>query len=72
MEHTSPLDIVNEEEEHKVKKIRNHKKWGSSTQFLVHWKEYNNEHDQWISKTGFPHTKGTIEDHWLRILDQNL
>ena len=32
-------------------------------QYLVYWKGYGNEHDQWIMKTGLPHTKGVIEDY---------
>ena len=37
MEPVLLLDIVNEEEEYKVDKIRNHKKQGYGMQFLVHW-----------------------------------
>ena len=40
------LDIINKEKEYKVEKIRNHRKQGYSIQFLVHWKDYENEHDQ--------------------------
>jgi len=32
-------------------------------QFLVHWKEYGNEHNQWISEIGLPHTKKAIQDY---------
>ena len=39
-------DIINKEEEYEVEKIRNYKKQGYNTQFLVHWKGYGNEHDQ--------------------------
>jgi len=40
------LEIINEEEEYKVEEIKNYRKQEHSTQFLVHWKEYGNEHDQ--------------------------
>jgi len=33
----------------------------------VHWKDYRNEHDQWIAETGLPHAKGAIEAYWTRI-----
>jgi len=33
-------------------------------QFLVHWKEYRNEHNQWISEIELPHAKETIEDYY--------
>ena len=64
--------IINEEEEYKVKKVRKHRKWGRETQYLVHWKGYGDEHDQWIAETGLPHTKEAIEDYWIRYSSQNL
>ena len=36
-------------------------------QLLEYWKRYDNEHDQWISGTGLPHTKEVVEDYWSRI-----
>ena len=30
------LDIINEEEEYKVKEVQNHRKQGCNIQFLVH------------------------------------
>ena len=64
-------DIINEEE-YKVEEIRKHQKKGWGTQYLVHWKGYGNEHDQWIAETGLPHAKRVIENYWTRILSQNL
>ena len=46
MEPTPPLDIINEEEEHEVEEIRKHQKKGWKTQYLMHWKDYGNKHDQ--------------------------
>jgi len=40
------LDIINKEEEYKVKEIPNHRKQGHSMQFFVHWRGYRNKHDQ--------------------------
>ena len=45
MNPTPPLDTINKEEEYKVEEVRNHRKQGHSTQFLVYWKGYSNEHD---------------------------
>jgi len=56
-------DIINEKEEYKVEKIRGHYKKGKGTQFLVHWKGYGNEHDQWITETNLEHAKKTIQDY---------
>ena len=60
-------DIINEEEEYKVEEIRKHWKKGWRTQYLVHWKEYRNEHDQQIAEMGLSHAKGVIKDYWIRI-----
>ena len=32
-------------------------------QFLVYWKSYRDEHDQWIAETVLPHAKEVIEDY---------
>ena len=72
MEPASLPDIINEEEEYEVEEIRKHQKKGQRTQYLVHWKDYGNKHDQWITETGLPHAKEVIEDYWTRILSQNL
>ena len=69
----APLpNTINEEEEDRVEEIRKHQKWGQKTQFLVYWKGYRNEHDQFIAKIGLLHAKEAIEDYWSRILSQNL
>jgi len=63
MELVPPPDIVNKKKEYEVEEIRKHRKWGWKTQFLVHWKSYEDEHDQWIVETGLPHVKKVIEDY---------
>jgi len=55
-----------------VEEVRKHRKRGRETQYLVHWKGYGDEHDQWIAEMGFPHAKEAIEDYWTRVLSQNL
>ena len=35
-------------------------------QYLVHWKSYRDEYDQWIAEMGLSHTKEAIEDYWAR------
>jgi len=72
MELAPPPDIINEKEEYEVEEIRKHQKKGQETQFLVHWKEYGDEHNQWIMESGLLHAKGAIEDYWARILSRNL
>jgi len=72
-EEPAPLPtIINEEEEYKVKEVRKHKKQGRGTQYLVHWKGYGDEHNQWIAGMGLPHARGTTEDYWARYSSQNL
>ena len=58
-----PPDIINEEEEYEVEEVRKHQKQEREIQFLVHWKRYMDEHDQWIAETGLPHAKEVIEDY---------
>jgi len=58
--------IINKEEEYKVEEVRKHRKRGRGTQYLVHLKEYRDEHDQWITEIGLPYVKETIEDYWAR------
>ncbi len=45
MEPAPSPDIINKEEEYKVEEIRKHQKKGWGTQFLIHWKEYGDEHN---------------------------
>ena len=67
-----PPTIINEEEEYEVEEVRKHRKRGQETQYLVHWKGYGDEHDQWIAETGLPHAKQVVEDYWTRYSSQNL
>ena len=45
IEPTLLLNIINEKEGYKVEEVQNHRKQGQSMQFLVYWKEYENEHN---------------------------
>ena len=67
-----PPIIINEEEKYKIEEVRKHRKQGREVQYLVHWKGYGDEHDQWIAKTELPHAKKAIKDYWARCLSQNL
>ena len=58
-----PPTIINKEEEYKVEEVRKHRKRGRGTQYLVYWKSYRDEYDQWITETGLPHAKEAIEDY---------
>jgi len=42
--------IINEEEEYKVEEVRKHRKREQGTQYLVHWKDYGNKYNQWITE----------------------
>ena len=58
--------IINEEEEYEIEEIRKHWKQGKEVQYLVHWKGYGNEYDQWIAEIGLSHAREAIEDYWAR------
>jgi len=66
------LTIINKKEEYKVKEVRKHRKQSKGMQYLVHWKDYGNEYNQWIVELGLPHAKKVIEDYWTRCLSRNL
>jgi len=68
MEPAFPPAIINKEEEYKVEEVWKHRKRGREMQYLVHWKGYKNEHDQWIAESGLSHAKEAIEDYWTKIL----
>jgi len=67
-----PPVIINEEEEYEVEEVRKHRTQGRGTQYLVHWKGYGDEHNQWIAETGLPHARQAIEDYWTRCSSRNL
>ena len=64
--------IINDEDEYEVEEVRKHRKHGRGAQYLVHWKGYRDEHDQWIAEMGLPHAREVIEDYWTRCSSQNL
>jgi len=64
--------IINEEKEYEIKEVRKHQKQERRIQYLVHWKDYGDEHDQWIAETWLPHARKAIEDYWARCSSQNL
>jgi len=37
--------IINEEEEYEVEEVRKYRKRGREMQYLIHWKEYGDEHN---------------------------
>ena len=72
-EDPAPLPmIINEEEEYKVKEVRKYRKRKRGMQYLIHWKGYGDEHNQWIAESGLSHAKDAIEDYWTRYSSQNL
>ena len=64
--------IINEEEEYKVEEVRKYRKQEQETQYLVHWKGYEDKHDQWITEKELSHAREAIKDYWMKILSQNL
>jgi len=61
-----PPMIINEEEEYEVEEVQKHRTQGRRTQYLVYWKGYGDEHNQWIAETGLSHARKIIEDYWKR------
>jgi transposase InsO family protein len=67
-----PPEIVEGEEEYEVEELRGYRKRGRGTQYLVHWKGYGDEHDQWISKTNLTNTEELIKEYHRKFPEQNL
>jgi len=63
VEPAPPPTIINKKEEYEVKEVWKHRKRDREAQYLVHWKGYRDEHDQWIIESGLPHVKEAIEDY---------
>ncbi len=66
-----PPEIINEEEEYEVEEIRGHRQRGRGTQYLVHWKGYNNEEDTWIAESQLPHAQEAIDEYHKRFPEKN-
>ena len=66
------LVIINKKEKYEIEEVRKHRKCGRETQYLVYWKGYRDEHNQWIAEMKLPHTKEAIEDYWTRCSSQSL
>ena len=69
-QHMNPVlstTIINKKEEYKIEEVRKHRKWEWRTQYLVYWKGYGNEHDQWIMGMGLPYVREAIKDYWLKV-----
>ena len=60
--------IINKEEEYEVKEVQKHRKHRRGIQYLVHWKNYRDEHNQWIAEIGLSYAKEVIKDYLSRIL----
>ena len=58
-----PPTIINKEEEYEVKEVRKHRKWDRGIQYLMYWKGYGDEHNQWIAEMRLSYAKEVIEDY---------
>jgi len=58
-----PPMIINEEKEYEVEEVWKHRTRGQGTQYLIYWKVYGDEHNQWIAESGLPHARQAIEDY---------
>ena len=56
-------DIINDEEEYEVKEIRGHRRKGQGTQYLVHWKGYDNSEDSWIPQAALENSADLLSEY---------
>jgi hypothetical protein len=52
-----PPNIINDKEEYKIEEIRGHRKQGRGTQYLAHWKGYNDVEDSWLPHSALENSK---------------
>jgi hypothetical protein len=55
-----PPDIINDKEEYEVEEIRGHRKRGRGTQYLVHWKGYNDVEDSWLPRSALENSEDML------------
>jgi hypothetical protein len=58
-----PPDIINDEEEYEVEEIRGHRKQGRGTQYLVHWKGYNDIEDSWLPQLALENSEEMLSKY---------
>ncbi|KXN92177.1 hypothetical protein AN958_08892, partial [Leucoagaricus sp. SymC.cos] len=57
-----PPDIINAKEEWKIDEIQGHQKRSRGTQYLIHWKGYSDEEDQWLPKSYVSNIEEAIQE----------
>ncbi|KXN88533.1 Chromodomain Y-like protein, partial [Leucoagaricus sp. SymC.cos] len=65
-----PPDLVNTEKEWEVEEIQDHQKWGRGVQYLVYWKGYSDEEDQWLPKSHLSNMEEAIQEYLDRFSEQ--
>ena len=58
-----PPDLIDGEEEYKIKKIIRHHGPPSSRSFLIRWKGYSAEEDSWVPEQDLKHAKSALVDY---------
>ncbi|KXN83306.1 hypothetical protein AN958_01603, partial [Leucoagaricus sp. SymC.cos] len=51
----------------KIDEIWGHRKWGRGVQYLIHWKGYGDEEDQWLPKSYLSNTEEAIQEYLDRF-----
>ena len=63
-----PPDLIDGEEEYKVKAILDSRRWGRGhkLQYLIKWKGYSDAENQWVDSKDI-HANQLIEQFWKRL-----
>jgi hypothetical protein len=66
-----PPDLINGEEEYEVKAILNSRRRGNQMEYLVRWKGYGSDSDEWIPEANLTHAPEILMEYRNKRTKEN-